>query len=244
MKIVLSRKGFDSSSGGGPSPIVDGVPVSLPIPSGGHSSTTWDDLGLADHMANASRGKLSGAEHCHHDPMFPDRGNAILGQCPAAQSHLENQGVGNGDTFLFFGLFAGPDGKRHHRIFGWMEIERIEPIEQMDAVRRNELVALGFPHAIGMHAKNDTAWSGPGGLAQSAPDDLRLTVPGGPLSRWRVPSFMRECGLSYHGKPERWHEDGTLAAAARGQEFVCDAGDRADAREWLESVLAACRSAV
>ena len=32
MKIILSRKGFDSSSGGGPSPIVDGRCLSLPIP--------------------------------------------------------------------------------------------------------------------------------------------------------------------------------------------------------------------
>ncbi|MEL6529675.1 MAG: hypothetical protein AAFQ27_06905, partial [Pseudomonadota bacterium] len=28
MKVILSRKGFDSSAGGGPSPIVDGRPIS------------------------------------------------------------------------------------------------------------------------------------------------------------------------------------------------------------------------
>ena len=241
MKIVLSRKGFDSGSGGGPSPIVDGRPVSLPIPSGGHSSTTWDDLGLGDHVAAASRGKLSGVDHCHHDPLFSE-GHAILGQCAAAQSHLVNQGVGIGDVFLFFGLFASSDGERHHRIFGWMKVESIEPIADMDEARRDALVALGFPHAIGMHANNDTAWSGPGGLAQAAPDSLRLTVPGGQLSHWRVPAFMRECGLSYHAKDWRWHEDGTLTAASRGQEFVCDAGEREDARQWLADVLAACRA--
>ncbi len=240
MKIVLSRKGFDSSSGGGPSPIVDGRPVTLPIPSGGYSATTWDDLGLGDHAAAASRGKLSGAQHCHHDPMFLENNSAILGQCGAAQSHLVNQGVGVGDTFLFFGLFAGEDGERHHRIFGWMQVERIEPVTEMGEQRREELAARGFPHAIGLHASNDTAWSGRGGLAQSASGELRLTVPGGPLSHWRVPSFMRKCGLSYHGNAERWHGDGTLTAVSRGQEFVCDTGEREDAKVWLASILAAC----
>ena len=32
MKLVFSRKGFDSSAGGFPSPIINGKPISLPIP--------------------------------------------------------------------------------------------------------------------------------------------------------------------------------------------------------------------
>jgi Nucleotide modification associated domain 3 len=32
MKVVFSRKGFNSSAGGAPSPIIDGRPISLPIP--------------------------------------------------------------------------------------------------------------------------------------------------------------------------------------------------------------------
>lgn len=245
MKIVLSRKGFDSSSGGGPSPIIDGRPVTLPIPTSMRSATRWSDLGLAEHVAAASRGRLSGSEFCHHDPMFfGETGRAMLGQCAAAQSHLVNQGVGVGDVFLFFGLFAGEDGERHHRIFGWLDVASVEPFAGMASDRLGELKELGFPHALEQTSTNDALWSGPGGMAQTAPDALRLTVPGGPLSHWRVPGFMRECGLSYHGKPERWHDDGTLTAASRGQEFVCDAGQREDARDWLSSILAACRASV
>ncbi len=243
MRIVLSRKGFDSSSGGGPSPIVDGRPVTLPIPTNMRSATRWSDLGLAGHVSAASRGRLSGSEFCHHDPMFfAEEERALLGQCAAAQSHLVNQGVGVGDVFLFFGLFAGADGERHHRIFGWLEVAGAERFAEMDEGRLAELQGLGFPHALEQTAANDTLWSGPGGMAQTAPDELRLTVPEGPLSHWRVPPFMRECGLSYHAKPERWHDDGTLTAASRGQEFVCDAGEREDARAWLASILAACRA--
>jgi hypothetical protein len=32
VKLILSRKGFDSAAGGVPSPLIDGRPVSLPIP--------------------------------------------------------------------------------------------------------------------------------------------------------------------------------------------------------------------
>jgi len=36
MKLILSRKHSDSSAGGCPSPLIDGRPVSLPIPSCRH----------------------------------------------------------------------------------------------------------------------------------------------------------------------------------------------------------------
>ncbi|MEG3597355.1 MAG: hypothetical protein VX357_03850, partial [Pseudomonadota bacterium] len=55
MRIIFSRKGFDSASGGGPSPIVEGRPVSLPIPAGKASHTTFGDLGLGELAARASR---------------------------------------------------------------------------------------------------------------------------------------------------------------------------------------------
>jgi len=43
MKVILSRKGFDSSNGGCPSPIMpDGTLLSMPIPSDDKDS--YDDL--------------------------------------------------------------------------------------------------------------------------------------------------------------------------------------------------------
>jgi hypothetical protein len=38
MKIIFSRKGFDTTFGGVPSPIIHGVPYSLPIPTGEYPS--------------------------------------------------------------------------------------------------------------------------------------------------------------------------------------------------------------
>jgi Nucleotide modification associated domain 3 len=47
MKIILSRKGFDSKSGGKPSPIINDVPFSLPIPVGNYpSKTKYGSLGF------------------------------------------------------------------------------------------------------------------------------------------------------------------------------------------------------
>ena len=43
MKVILSRKGFDSSNGGCPSPIMpDGTLLSLPIPS--HDADFYEEL--------------------------------------------------------------------------------------------------------------------------------------------------------------------------------------------------------
>lgn len=239
MKIVFSRKGFDSSAGGGPSPIVDGCPRSLPIPAtGALSRTTYGALGLGEHAAAASRGRLGANDLCHHDPMFLADGRAILGQCGAAQTHLERQGVGVGDAFVFFGLFREGKAPPHHRLFGYLLVEEVLPLAGAPSARLAELDALGVPHAIGLHARNDAAWLGRGANARSADDSLRLTVPEGPPSLWRVPAWLAESGLSYHAKPSRWLPGQRLQSAARGQEFVADVGERADARAWLAEVVA------
>lgn len=160
MKIIFSRKGFDSSAGGGPSPIVDGRPVSLPIPAGTASTTSYGDLGLGDHAARASKRRLGAADLCHHDPMFRADGTCVFGQHSAAQTHLEGQGVGVGDVFLFFGLFAEEaSGEPHHRIFGYLQVEEII---RLAAGIPADLVDLAHPHALAMHSANDVIWRGKG----------------------------------------------------------------------------------
>ncbi|MGB3471313.1 MAG: hypothetical protein WBA51_10870 [Erythrobacter sp.] len=240
MRIIFSRKGFDSSAGGGPSPIVAGVPLSLPIPdSKGLSRTTYGDLGLGDHAAKASRGRIAPSNLCHHDPMFLPRkdgtGSCLFGQTGAAQTHLERQGVGVGDVFVFFGLFADEaTGEPHHRIFGYLRAREL--IALVDGAPPN-LVALGHPHAIGMHGSNDVIWRGEGAVARRASDALRLTVPGGPPSLWQRPDWLKRGGLSYHDRADRWLRGNRLRSVSRGQEFVADIGTRKAPRAWLEQVI-------
>ena len=148
MRIILSRKGFDSSSGGCPSPVVDGRPLSLPIPANSSSPTRYGDLPCAGLVPDLTRGRLTQQTPCHLDPdlALSSRRRTCstgwrgsLGQESAAQGHLANQGVGPGDLFLFFGLFreaiksdAGAwafRGKPFHAIFGWLRVEEVLPVE-------------------------------------------------------------------------------------------------------------------
>ena len=239
MKIVFSRKGFDSGSGGAPSPIIDGRPVSIPIPVRDRSATTYGDLGLGPIVQRATRGRLTAADLCHDDPMF-ESGRCAFGQTGAAQSHLANQGVGIGDVFLFFGLFSQPDGgDPHHRIFGYLDVTDVTkpgtlptPSDQPTGFRRRHA------HTIGTWNENNTIYSGPGDTAATDDPGLRLSVPNGPVSHWTVPSWLRDTGLTYHGDPTRWESNGILRSVARGQEFVADTTGSPEAARWLRSVLA------
>ena len=243
MKVVYSRKGLDSSpqGGRGVSPIVDGRPVSIPIPTRHRASrTTYGDLGLGDLVARATRGRLNGSSLCHHDPMF-EAGRCAFGQTGAAQSHLANNGVGAGDVFLFFGLFGNLDGTdRHHRIFGYLRVEAVIAAGPRPGPgRRLRGFSRPHPHTIGDWQPNNTIYVGRGATAATDGGLLRLSVAGGPASRWSVPPWLRRAGLTYHANPERWGPGHALNAAARGQEFVSDVSGVAEAAPWLDRVLAA-----
>lgn len=242
MRIVLSRKGFDSAVGRVPSPIGSGRPISLPIPATRGSVTTYDDLGLGDLVERLTRRRIGRDHLCHQDPMFID-GQCIFGQCDAAQSHLTNQGVGIGDVFLFFGLFADEgSGERHHRFYGYMRVAEKHHVEAICDAIRDELVRLRHPHVFGVRSANNTIYRGEGCTASYAHDTLRLTRTGGPLSRWTVPKWLGQRGLSYHSRPTRWIGDSELDAVARGQEFVCDIGDDSTAHGWVETIIGLIRS--
>ena len=245
MKVVLSRKGFDSGAGGFPSPIIDGVPVSLPIPTHQRSITTFDDLGLGNVVAGITRGRLTGKDLCHYDPMFQD-GRCAFGQTGSAQGHLQNNGISLGDIFLFFGLFSQQDGRdRHHRIFGYM---RIEELHLLGPHPRPDQQPAGFmarhPHTIGEWNANNCLYVGEGRTVERANNQLRLSVQGGSVSRWRVPPWLRDAGLTYHGRPDRWEGDDILNVVGRGQEFVTNIAGVAEAEDWVQSILDAIDNAV
>ncbi|WP_234124912.1 Nmad3 family putative nucleotide modification protein [Clostridium hydrogenum] len=127
MKLILSRKGFDSGYGGFPSPILpDGRLISFPIPSD-ERFITYKDLWVDEKMKlisiltsltdNKIRIENKWVFHindigCHLDPDIniystqrKEGWKGIFGQAGAAQSHLSNNGISKGDIFLFFGWF-------------------------------------------------------------------------------------------------------------------------------------------
>lgn len=146
-RLILSRKGFDSGSGGMASPILHGKRMlSLPIPSPTDSFRMRDlavdprDLGhVLSHLS-----KYSLDSHVHLDPDL-DRAAQLrrkgwrpsLGQIGAAQTHLRKHGVGRGDVFIFFGWFHAveqdgsgrwvwsPKADDLHVLFGWLEVDHV-----------------------------------------------------------------------------------------------------------------------
>ena len=149
MKVILSRKGFDTGSGGCPSPIFpDGAMLSLPIPDGNskvrYRNLTWNGRNLGDLLSRLAGAKAEAGDGAHLDPDL--RADAlprmpgwrpIFGQRGAARGHIRKQGVREGDIFLFFGLFRdvredgtfAPRSPARHVIWGWMEIGEILPVD-------------------------------------------------------------------------------------------------------------------
>lgn len=238
MRIIFSRKGFDTGLGKCPSPIVDGRAHSLPIPTTGQTPTTFADLGLGERVAELSRNRLNGSDWCHDDPMFGD-GWCWFGQSGAAQGHLRRQQVGVDDIFLFFGLFAAMESREpHHRIFGYLKVADHGPTSAIRQSAAWREPIRNHPHFFGDRTASDTIYHGPGATNAPATKALRLTVEGGPISLWSVPDWLGGHGLTYHGNPARWRDGNRLQTVAKGQEFVCDIGDNPEPRDWLAGVIA------
>jgi hypothetical protein len=237
MKVIFSRKGFDSAAGKAPSLIIEGEPISLPIPTKRRSETTYRHAGLGEIVESVTRGRVRADDLCHEDPAFFN-GRWAFGQTGTAQAHLERNGVGVGDVFLFFGLFASRDGQdRHHRIFGYLEVDEMRRLGSRPSENDNPKGFLRrHPHTIGEWNENNTLYLGSGAKAKSAHPSLRLTKPGAPVSVWSVPTWLKSAGLTYHSNQARWTNDQELHAASRGQEFVANIGEDAAAREWLRAV--------
>ncbi len=122
-RIILSRKGVDSSAGGFPSLICDGQLLNIPIPEDHflHDLTygqlplpsgPWEVFNtfgaLVDQLAH---GRIHAATPVHLDPdvrphLHPAgrQCRPALGQCCSFDAELEP--VEKGDLFLFFGWFA------------------------------------------------------------------------------------------------------------------------------------------
>lgn len=117
MKIILSRKGFDSSAGGASSPILpDGTLLSLPIPDTSRTSNIRcediraNGVSIGIVVEDLTKQKITRRDFAHLDPdlrasaypRLPDW-RPLFGQSDQSQTHLKNEGVTVGDLFLFFG---------------------------------------------------------------------------------------------------------------------------------------------
>ena len=152
MRLILSRKGFDSAAGGCPSPIFpDGSMIALPIPGrrspARYRDLTWRGRNLGELVTKLTRGKQRSDYRAHLDPDLREdicrrqaEWRPAFGQGGAAQGHLRNQRVGVGDLFLFWAVFRAVDdelrwrGRPEHHIWGWLQVGDVAPVDEV--VRR------------------------------------------------------------------------------------------------------------
>jgi hypothetical protein len=272
MKIILSRKGFDSEFGGFPSPILpNGQMVSFPIPDQNddirYSEVMAGGLTCYDLMKNLmpciklsnDRINLYSDTRCHLDPDIyrnaidrESNWKPMFGQVNAAQSHLQKQGVGRDDLFLFYGSFRkirnnggilayDPNEKEMHAIFGYLQIGDIIKVDQQFDVPK---WMRYHPHTNNRRKNNETntiyvardhlSWneSLPGAGRFMFHDRLVLTKKGFSKSKWNLPDHFREARISYHNHP--W-KDGYFQSTAKGQEFVIK--DNNGIEEWARNMI-------
>ena len=177
MKLILSRKGFDSQSGGSPSPIFpNGTLYSLPIPHNPSEITYGDlwhgDINIGETVADLTCDRIGSKDPAHLDPdinhiAYPRQAGwqPLFGQSGAAQGHLDNQGVCIGDLFLFFGLFQKiekisgrwrfvRDAPKQHILWGWLQIGKICKVDEL---AKDELPWTRYhPHRHPSRGKDST----------------------------------------------------------------------------------------
>lgn len=261
-RIIFSRKGFDSAAGGCPSPVIEGRPVSLPIPNGRYpGGCAYRQLAAPrpELVRDLTRGRIDGDALCHLDPDI-DRGavargtawQAAFGQVGAAQGHLRRQGVGVGDLFLFFGLFRAAvragggwswTGTPFHALFGWLRVGEV--VTGAEAAERPELqdhphAAPDWPADSRIYVAADRlglarapALAGAGVFARAH----RLSADSARASDWAVPAWLERGRMSYRGADRWWTAPGRMNAHGQWQEAV--APGCAEAADWAAGVIAA-----
>jgi hypothetical protein len=242
MKIIFSRKGFDSSNGGFPSPILpDGSLCTLPIPSDDQlafKDVSFNGENLGDIVSSLTRGRIQPAHHTHLDPDL--RFDAVprsagwlpaFGQVDQAQAHLENQGVGLGDLFLFFGWFRQTEStssglvylrgsKNIHVLYGWLQVGEI--YKPTKAPGKVPAWASSHPHVQGAkkRAGNNTLYVATrrlsiggenlslegGGIFPKYKPELCLTAKDMTRSLWQLPKwFYPNFALNNERPPLSYH---------------------------------------
>lgn len=203
MKVILSRKGFDSENGNSPSPILpDGTMFSIPIPSSNgpvtYSEITSNGANLGSIVESITSGKITGSMHAHLDPDL-ERNSLprapgwmpAFGQVNSALSHLDKQGITIGDLFLFFGWFRGAEeldnktikisesANNIHAIFGWLQVGEIIDVgnNHEEVIRLKPWLSM-HPHVNGIDSKYNKIYIASDKLSLPSIKS-ELNIPGG-----------------------------------------------------------------
>jgi hypothetical protein len=253
-RIILSRKGFDSSSGGVASPIFsDGSLCSLPIPFSGPAPDKFQDVSVNGirciDALKESKAKSKPDDNCHYDPNLE---TGLFGQASSSQSELRNNQVGPGDLFLFFGWFKNysENGRDLHHIFGWLQIDKV--------IDGNEAIQNYFknkkkmhPHAFYKFSNNclylgtknltignkETPLKGFGHFKKTH-KDLILTKDQATRSVWQLPKKYFSNSNPFLNRL-KWldKKECITHCKGRGQEYILDVTNHPKLIGWLHHIF-------
>lgn len=194
MRLILSRKAFDSGAGKVPNPILDnGSLIPMPIPDR-LSSIRYQDVNVAGYnlgkvASDLTKNRTRADHFAHLDPdllqaAYPRESGwrPLFGQVDNAQSVLEREGVGPGDLFLFFGWFRrvtasrgrllyAPAAPDLHVIWGWMQIDHVI---RVGSVEHPAWMAY-HPHISSPRGRGNTVYVARKSLIL---DEIELDLPG------------------------------------------------------------------
>ena len=259
-RLILSRKGFDSKAGGTASPIFsNGSFFSIPIPQNHPSPKKYKNLDFngisGSELLKVVSAKVRDTDYCHNDPLLSEK-IGIFGQASSSQTELQNNNVGPGDLFLFFGWFKNfsENGRDLHHLFGWLQIEEIivgsKDIKQY-LLKNN----IQHPHGYGdtsrfsnnaiYVAKKKLELNGleifdrGHGLFKLTHDDLILTGENKTRSRWKLPSKYFKDSEDLFLNRIKWEnkEESTIFYRGFGQEFILDIGKNPKVKQWAINLI-------
>lgn len=274
MKIILSRKGFDSKYGRIPSPILpDGTLLSLPIHDDKDMHTKFSQLFYEnksyDRIINELMGDADGVKskysdeiYCHLDPdirqdIIKDRNpkwRAAFGQSGAAQGHLSNKCVKEGDIFLFFGWFKQAelvDNKFNymhesqdlHIIYGYLQVgemyKNIREINNLPDYIRSHSHSTKYHIEQGSNCiyvaseKLSFNKNRKGSDVLKCKPNLVLTKEGMTRSKWRLTNIFENLPITYHNNNSI--RDGYFQSAHIGQEFIIEGGE--ELLNWTKDII-------
>lgn len=266
MKVILSRKGFDSSYGGMPSPILpDGTLLSLPIPSkkdeDSNSPVKYTDLYYGDKSYYnlikelKPRSKIKENYYCHLDPDLKNNNltttwEPLFGQENQSLSHLNNNGIGHDDLFLFFGWFKQCEMRKGsykfvrgapdlHIIWGYLQVDK--KYSNLEEIPKK---LLYHPHATQERfINNNSIYTATKKFSKnnelngfgcfSYNPSLVLTKKGYSRTKWNLPQFFNDVDITYHSKKSFTEE--YFVSASKGQEFVISEDERIE--EWAINLI-------
>ena len=265
MKIIFSRKGFDSQFGKQPSPVLpDGTLLSLPIPRK-NDITTFGNLfyGSKSYFDIITELKpnttIKADDTCHLDPDIrmnissphPQDRNAIFGQCDAALTLLKKFDIKEEDIFLFFGWFKETEYQNGrlrykknvpdlHIIYGYLQVGEV--------YRCDEKVPSYARHHAHMHGsftdvKNNAVY------IAGKTFSLQNSLPGSGCFTYHPNLVLTAAGMtrskwkphSFFKQAMTYHHPTSFRethfqSAAQGQEFIMEGSD--ELIDWVTKLVA------